>query len=233
VTMALNLPRVEQPITFYMRARTVSTRLLFFASTLFIATLPLWAGTKIVHRWVLTGQPMPKVKKLLVIGVMDNYLIRQEFEDEMERLLAKVGVQGIKSHMVLPPRNELMEGELKQRIKESDFDSVLVIRPKAWRTEGEEVVTTVAGPYYLPPAGYYTFWPYWNMAWGQVYTSNSYTKENTYVSTEFNLYNMKDEKLLWSGETESVYSKDFEKLAKGYASTLVKQLKNDRVIGTK
>jgi hypothetical protein len=71
------------------------------------------------------------------------------------------------------------------------------------------------------------------MAWGQVYTSNSYTKENTYVSTEFNLYNMKDEKLLWSGETESVYSKDFGKLAKGYASTLVKQLKNDRVIGTK
>jgi hypothetical protein len=176
---------------------------------------------------------MPKVKKLLVIGVMDNYLIRQEFEDEMERLLAKVGVQGIKSHMVLPPRNELMEGELKQRIKESDFDSVLVIRPKASRTEGEEVVTTVAGPYYLPPAGYYTFWPYWNMAWGQVYTSNSYTKENTYVSTEFNLYSMKDEKLLWSGETESVYSKDFGKLAKGYASTLVKQLKNDRVIGTK
>jgi hypothetical protein len=44
---------------------------------------------------------------------------------------------------------------------------------------------------------------------------------------------MKDEKLLWSGETESVYSKDFGKLAKGYASTLVKQLKNDRVIGTK
>jgi len=214
-----------------MRARTIRTRLLFFASILFIVTLPLWAGTKIVHRWVLTGQSMPKIKKLLVIGVLDNYLIRQEFEDEMERLLAKIGVQGIKSHMVLPPRNELMEGELKQRIKEGDFDSVLVIRPKASRTEHEEVATTVAGPYYLPPAGYYTFWPYWNMAWGQVYTTNSYTKENTYVSTEFNLYSMKDEKLLWSGETESAYSKDFGKLAKGYASTLVKQLKNDRVIG--
>lgn len=174
---------------------------------------------------------MPKVKKLLVIGVLENYLIRQEFEDEMERLLAKIGVQGIKSHMVLPPRNELMEGELKQRIKEGDFDSVLVIRPKASRTEHEEVVTTVAGPYYLPPAGYNTFWPYWNMAWGQVYTTNSYTNENTYVTTEFNLYSMKDEKLIWSGETESAYSKDFGKLAKGYANTLVKQLKNDRVIG--
>ena len=117
--------------------------------------------------------------------------------------------------MVLPPRNEMMEGELKQRIKESDFDGVLVIRPKAMRKESKEVVTGLAGPYYVPPAGYYSFWPYWNMAWGQVYPTSSYVKEETYVSTEFNLYNTKDEKLLWSGETETVYSKDFGKLARG------------------
>jgi len=47
--------------------------------------------------------------------------------------------------------------------------------------------------------------PYWNMAWGKAYRTSSSVKEYTYVSTEFNLYNTKDEKLLWSGETESVY----------------------------
>ena len=149
----------------------------------------------------------------------------------MERLLAKSGLQGTKSHMVLPPRNELMEGELKQRIKESDFDGVLIIRPKAMRKETKEV-KNLAGPY-VPPAGYYSFWPYWNMAWGQVYVTSSSVKEETYVSTEFNLYNTKDESLLWSGETESVYSKDFGKLAREYATALVKQLKSDKVIGTK
>jgi hypothetical protein len=97
------------------------------AVTLFILVVaPLSAGTKIVHRWVLTGQPMPKLKKILVIAVLENYLIRQHFEDEMEKLLAKSGVEGVKSHMVLSPRNELMEGELKQRIKESDWGGVLV-----------------------------------------------------------------------------------------------------------
>jgi len=45
--------------------------------------------------------------------------------------------------MVLPPRNELMEGELKQRIKEADCDVVLVIRPKAFRKETEAVGTKV------------------------------------------------------------------------------------------
>ncbi len=233
VTESFNLPEAEPPAPCLLRIPAIRMRLLFLASFFAVAALPLLAGTKIIRRWVLTGQPMPKVEKILVIAVLENYLIRQEFEDEMERLLAKSGVQGIKSHMVLPPRNELMEGELKERIKEGDFDGVLVIRPMAIRKETEEVVTGVSGPYFVPPAPYYHFWPYWNMAWGQVYATSSYLKENTIVSAEFNLYNTKDENLLWSGETETVYSKDFGKLAKEYAKTLVKQLKKDKVIGTK
>jgi hypothetical protein len=195
-----------------------------------LATLPLVAESKIVHRWVLTGVPMPKLKKILVIAVLENYLIRQEFEDEMEKLLAKSGVAGIKSHMVLPPRNEMMEGELKQRIKASTLDAVLVIRPKAVRRETEEVV---ASGIYLPPPGSYSFWPYWNMAYSNFYPTSSYTQQNTIVRAEFNLYNTKDEKLLWSGETDTVYSKDFEKLGKSYAKMLVNQLKRDKVIGKK
>jgi hypothetical protein len=198
-----------------------------------LGTLPSFAGTKIVHRWLLTGEPMPKLDKILVIAVLENYLVRQELEDEMEALLAKSGVTGIKGHMVLPPRNELAEGELKEHIKQGDFDAVLVIRPISTRTESEEVVTSYAGPYYVPPPGYYSFWPYWHMAWSQPIQTSSYFKENTVVKAQFNLYSTKDEKLLWSGETDTVYSKDFKKLGKEYARTIVKQLKKDKVIGTK
>jgi len=213
-------------ITNAARMRVLSLTLMTLVT---LAVLPLFADTEIVHRWVLTGQPMPHLKKILVIAVVENYLIRQHFEDEMEKLLGKAGVVGVKSHMVLPPRNELMEGELKQRIKESDLDAVLVIRPKAVRQETKEVVSS---SFYMPPPGYYTFWPYWNMTYSQFSTS-SYMEENTIVSAEFNLYYTKDEKLLWSGETDTVYSKDFGKLGKEYASALIKQLKKDKVIGKK
>jgi hypothetical protein len=199
-------------------------RFLTLAIIVAIGTVSLFAQTRIIHRWVLTGLPMPNLKKIFVIGVLENYLVREEFEDEMERLLAKSGVRGIKSYMVLPHRNEMMEGELKQRIKESTLDGVLIVRPKAARQDTEEVVT---GAVYVPPAGYYTFWPYWNMAYTEVVTS-SYLKEYTVVRAEFNLYNTKDEKLLWSGESDTVYSKDFEKLGKDYANMLVKQLKKIR-----
>jgi len=50
---------------------------------------------------------------------------------------------------------------------------------------------------------------------------------------EFNLYSTKDEMLIWSGESDTLYSKDFRKLGKEYAQTLVYQLKKDRVLRKK
>jgi len=197
---------------------------------LLLSVLPLFAGTDIVHHWVLTGLPMPKFTKVMVASVMENYLVRQSFEDEMKKLLEKNGVQAIQSYMVLPPKNEMMEGELRQRIKESVLDGVIVVRPKAVRQETEEVVT---GGIWVPPPGYYSFYPYWNMAYGQFYATSWRVDENVIVRVEVNFYNVKDEKLVWSGETDTVYSKDFEKLGKDYAKTLVKQLKRDKVIGQK
>jgi len=195
-----------------------------------VAAFPILASTKIIHRWVITGLPAPHFHKMLVASIGENYLIRQEFEDQMKRLLTKYGVEGVQSYMVLPPKNEMMEGELKQRIKESSLDSVLVVRPKALRKETQEVIT---GGAYVPPAGYYTFWPYWNMAYGDFYASSSYTKENVIVRVEFNLYSTKDEKLVWSGETDTIYSTDFDKLGKEYAQTVVNQLKKDKLIRKK
>lgn len=194
------------------------------------AVLPLLADTNIVHRWVLTGVPMPKFTKVMVATVTDNYLVRQSFEDEMKKLLEKNGVQAVQSYMVLPPRNEMMEGELRQRIKESVLDGVILVRPKDARKETEEVVT---GGVWVPPPGYYAFYPYWNMAYGQFYATSWRTEENIIIRVEVNMYNVKDEKLVWSAETDTVYSKDFDNLGKSYAKTLVSQLKRDKVISKK
>ncbi len=206
------------------------TRSLYFLFFLVLAVLPLFADSVIIHRWVLTGLPMPKMKKILVLAVLENYLIRQEFEDRMKVLLAKQNVEGIESHMVLPPRNEMMEGELRDRIKESALDGVLVIRPNSVRNETQQVIT---GGVWVPPPGYYSFWPYWHTATMNFYPTSSYTQQNVVIRAEFNLYDVKTEKLIWSGETDTIYSKDFEKLGKQYAEMLVRQLKKDKVISKK
>jgi hypothetical protein len=47
------------------------------------------------------------------------------------------------------------------------------------------------------------------MAFKQFSAKGTYLKENTIVSAEFNLYRTNDEALLWSGETDTVYSENF------------------------
>jgi len=202
---------------------------LFFSTVVVLVLLVvpsfLLARTTIIHSWVASGVQPPRLQKILFIAVLENYLVRQQLEDEMEKLFARSGIHATKSHMVLPPRNEVPEAELKQRIKDSDFDAVLVIRPKDIRKETEE---TVSGPAYLPPPGYHSLGPYWSHV--QAYHSRAHVQKNPVVRVEFNLYDRKNEGLLWGGESDTIYSKDFKKLGKSYAKALVKQMKRDGII---
>jgi hypothetical protein len=191
------------------------------------ATVPLLASAKIAHRWVVTGAPIPRFHKMLVAGIFEDYVVRQEFEDQVKKLLANYGVEGVPSYLVLPPRNEMMEGELKQRIKESALDGVLVIRPKAASNSTDEFSN---GGAYVPPQGYYSFWTYWNMASDP---ANSNIKDRSPVRVEFNLYSTSDERLVWSAETDLTYLSSFEKMRKQFTVTLVDRLRKDKIINKK
>jgi len=193
-----------------------------------LAPIPACAtpNPKNAHRWVAPNAPVPPVQRVLVANVMDNYVVRQEFEDEMKRQLARYGVEGVQSYIVLPPRNEMMQRELKQRLDESSFDSVLVIRPK---TNSKDSQASGRHGIYLPPSSYHSFWPYWKMAYGDTDPATPYIKPNGNLRIEFNLYNTKTEKLVWSGET-SVSSKDLDGLSKNYAKTIVNFLKKDKIV---
>jgi hypothetical protein len=187
------------------------------------------AGTNFVRRWKNTEGPPPTLQKILVFALTENYIIRQHFEDAMEVQLAKAGTEGIKSHMVLPPRNETSEEEIFQRIRESSLDSVMVVRPIEVRKETEETPGSMA---YVPSPTYYSFSPYWHWAYRAVYTPG-YMKESTIAQVETNIYNSKTEKLIWSGVSDTILQKDMEKDAKNLAKELVKQLKKDGLLPQK
>jgi len=147
----------------------------------------------------------------------------------MESLLAKSGVHGNQKPHGPASRNELMEGELKERIKRRPIRWRPVIRPG--HAQGNQKWSQASPALFMCLPLLLEFLAVLELAWGQGYATSSYMEEDTYVSTEFNLYNTKDEKLLWSGETDTVYTKDFGKLAREYAKALVKQLRKDKVIG--
>ena len=182
-----------------------------------------------MKRWKSTEGPPPTLHKILIVALTENYIIRQHFEDEMEIRLAKSGADGVKSHMVMPPRNETSEEEILQRIRESPLDAVMVVRPVDIRTQTEETPGSVA---YIPSPTYYSFGPYWHWAYRAVYTPG-YMKESTIAQVETNIYTSKTEKLIWSGVSDTILQKDMEKDAKNLAKALVKQLKKDGLLPQK
>ena len=198
-----------------------------------LATLPLFAGNKIAHRWMLPGTPVPRIQKILVVRIGENFLARQQFEDEMKRLLALYGAEGVQGYMFLPPKNDMMEGELKQRIKESALDTILVVRARGVPKQADP---SAAPGIYAPPAAYSSFWPFWNTAYSDpppVSGNAPNTKDNGLVRVEFNVFSTKDEDLVWNGETGAIKSKDFDRLGNEYARAVVNQLRKDKLIRKK
>jgi hypothetical protein len=203
------------------------TRLITFVMLLATIALVTLAKTSFVQRWKTTEGPAPTLHKLLVWSLTDNYIIRQHFEDEMEIQLQKAGAEGIKSHMVMPPANETSEDEIIQRIRESPLDSVMVVRPIDKRQVHEDTAEMVVA--YTPMPYYYSFAPYWHYAYQTTYTPG-YTKESTIVQVETNIYSTKNEKLLWSGVSDTILKEELDKNAKSLAKALVKQLKKDHFL---
>ena len=185
----------------------------------------------------VTGSPrMPVSPKGSLETIEANPLVdAPKVREQLERLLTHPLFANSKRYPALlayAVEQTLLgnAGELKERIKESVLDGVIIVRPKDARKETREVVTSGI---WVPPPGYYGLYPYWNMAYGQFYATSWSTEENIIIRVEVNMYNVKDEKLVWSAETDTVYSKDFDKLGESYAKSLVKQLKRDKVIDKK
>src|SRR5258707_3730822 len=74
----LESSEVTMPGHFFssIRAASMPVGILTMMTLFMLLILPRFAATKILHRWGRTGQPMPQLKKVLVISVVGNYLIR-------------------------------------------------------------------------------------------------------------------------------------------------------------
>ncbi|MBI3484697.1 MAG: hypothetical protein HY012_06040 [Acidobacteria bacterium] len=204
-------------------------RVVLFTAICLALVLSAAAETKIVKRWVITGMPVPTLNRILVVGLTENYIVRQYFEDEMERLLPKEGAVGIKSQMVLPPKDEMTQEEVIRRIHESKLDAVMIVRPKGIRKEEEYFPPSWN---YIPNPTYMGLGPYWGYAYGAVYTPG-YMEQYTIARVEVNIYGAHDDKLIWSGLTDAFLKRDMEKVAKDFAKTMVKQMKKDKLLPKK
>ncbi|MGB7970688.1 MAG: hypothetical protein WCF31_01835 [Candidatus Deferrimicrobiaceae bacterium] len=141
------------------------------------------------------------IRKVVVIGIFEEPDTRKIFEDEFADRLRARGVDATASHKILPgaelPDKDVAIGV----IRKSGADTVLLTRV----IDRKKETVDVAGQGYAMPGYYSLYGSYYRYSYRP-----GYTAQEGYAYTETNLYNVADEKLIWSGRAKT----DFPERAK-------------------
>lgn len=154
--------------------------------------------------------------KVLVVAFVKNETSRRTVEDNIVKLLK---TKGYTSYQYLGQNSQLSQEELTAKIKEDSFDGAVVMRLVDKEKETEYVPGT--GTY---PSYYRGFGSYYGSAYGG-YNDPGYYKENKIYSVETNLYSLKENKLIWSGVTNTVNPSDLDKMIAQIGKVVTEEMK--------
>ncbi len=152
------------------------------------------AGTKLTQTWVDDAHRGKPVSDILVIAVTYKEEVRHSFEDKFVAQLKALGVEAVSSAEVIPmpPDLKLEKEQILKVVNKFENDAVIITH-----MAGVEEKET-----YSPPSQSDTgFYGYYD---GLILSKDpGFYKTRTFVRLVTNLYDVKTEKLIWSGQSET------------------------------
>ena len=179
-----------------------STRLGLAALSL--AALASCAGTtQLTSSWADPAAANRSIKKVVVVGATPKNATRRMYEDQFVADLQARGITGVQSY-TFAGEGQIDKDAAVAKLKEMGVDGVIVTR-----LIDKETVQTYYPPTYssvAAPAPYYGGWyGYYSMGYDYM-SSPGYVAEDHVFRIETNLYDLQNDKLVWSGLTESTLS---------------------------
>jgi len=197
-----------------------------FVFLIFVAILVSACATTQVKSVWKDQSYQARPARIMVIGVARNPLSRRLFEDEFVAQLKARGTEAIASYNVLPDKQRDDQGAIAAKVKELGADTILITRLVSKKI----VQTYVPGTVYFPPP-YYGTWPdYYGYGFRYMY-SPGYIAEDEYAVIETNLYESRNDKLVWAASSETVMSDSKQSLIKSYIAIIVNTMAGDGLLG--
>jgi len=183
------------------------------------------AGTELTHQQVNEDYKGGPVSNIFVIAITGNEDSRQSFERQFVAQLKSVGVEAISSEEAIPmPADlELKKETILKAVNKFGNDAVIITH----LIDKEEKEAYIRGE----KSGYYGFYHsryLFSYARDPGYSSSSKT-----VRLETNLYDVKTEKLIWSGQSKT-FSKDTKyQIINDVIKVVINDLQNNKLISPK
>ena len=218
----------------YFSARQVFRFALLFFFLFAVLTASSGKSVNMVTSWFNPDYKGQTFHKILVIGVAQNLEVRADFEDEMAAEIARPGIETIPGNNILLRPDPAAKPDLdylRGQIHDNHIDAVVVSRLLKVDTK----VTTVPSSTYIAPYPYYySFYGYLGAVYPMVYDPG-YTREDTTVSVETNVYatSKPDGELVWNGVSKSFNPKSAKKVADGLVKEVPKQMEKDGLLPKK
>jgi len=194
-----------------------------FSSVLIIAC----AGTKLTHTRVDEAHRGNPVSDILVIGLTykDNEEVRRSFEDSFVRHLRAVGIEAISSvdAISIPANMKLEKEEILKAVNKYNNDAVIITHLVG--KEEKEVYTRSAPSY----GGYYG---HYRRAYSYSHSSG-YSRTRKTVRLATNLYDVKTEKLIWSGKSETLNPDSNKQMIDDVIKAVIKDLQKNNLLPQK
>ena len=191
-------------------------------------------STMITSSWRKPDATVNNFKTLFVTALTSNIAAKQAVENGLQTHLQERGLTVAKGIDVFPPnyasQNTEQRNMVWNKIRATDADGILTIALLKKETESRFVPT--GGSYWNPGLryGYYnSFWNYYNRWYPDLYAPGYYDNNQVYY-LETNLYDGRNEQLLWTAQSKTYEGSSIESFLKGYIKTIYEQMQKDGLI---
>jgi hypothetical protein len=183
------------------------------------------ATTDIIGEWQPDNYQKGNISNVLVVGIFakDKPLLRRNFEDGITAAFKSDDINATPSMDHMPYDVTVDSTTFEKYFKDLNIDAVVVSRLVAIdqkRDYQSGYLYTIPFNYYY---GFYSFY-YAGIAYAN---SSGYLSQDVVVVLETNIYETSDEKLIWSGISETVDPNKASDVINSFGDALVSKLKKE------
>ncbi|MET0213639.1 MAG: hypothetical protein ABW292_11580 [Vicinamibacterales bacterium] len=197
-----------------------------FVAVALAATVPLagCASTGFTSTW-RNPEAVPleaKGARVAALVMTKNEATRRAAEDALAREITAQGAQGVPMYSIADAAGT-DEAQTRAALEKQGFAAVVTMRPVG--SQQQVTATTYAGP------GYSGFWGgYYGYGWGAPYGGTE-IRTDTIVSVETLIYSLKQNKLVWGGQSQTTNPSNIDNFVREVATAAAKELRNQGLIG--
>ena len=164
------------------------------------------------------AQPIGSLKGQKVIGmvVTKNTAARRSAEDALAAAITAQGGQGVPGYTIASDDIVTNEARVRTAVEASGAAGVVVMRPVA----KDKTITSTPSMYTGPMYG-----PYWGGYYGYGWGTGPDIRTDTIVTVETLVYSLKQNKLLWAGQSKTTNPSNVDAFVKELAAGAVREMK--------